>query len=316
MSTPILKPRFNDTVLEAADVQARYFEYTSSANPQGSGLIGGVPFHSFPAALYAAGPTRAIALDLSKDLASDYPATAPALLASFLRVLAGEQLDLDGRVSSQVFYVISGSGQLKQDGVTLDYAEGDFLALPVGNNTHLLAQTTSTLYHVNDSPLLNYLGVQAGQPRFAATRYPAEQARKELAKVAAEGNAAKRSRISILLGNSNFPQTRTVTHVLWAMFGIVPAGAVQKAHRHQSVALDFVANCPAGCYSLVGTTLDDEGQILHPTRVDWEPGMAFVTPPGYWHAHYNTSDQAAHIIPIQDAGLLTYLRALDIRFTH
>lgn len=316
MSTPMLKPRVNDSLPQAADAQARYFEYTSSANPQGAGLIGGVPFHRFPAALYAAGPTRAIALDLSKELACDYPATAPALLASFLRVVAGEQLDLDGHISSQVFYVISGSGELHQDGVTLAYAEGDFLALPVGNTTCVVAETTSTLYHVNDSPLLNYLGVRAGQPRFAATRYPAEQARKELALVAAEGNAAKRSRISILLGNSNFPQTRTVTHVLWAMFGIVPAGAEQKAHRHQSVALDFVADCPAGCYSLVGTSLDDEGQILHPTRVDWEPGMAFVTPPGYWHAHYNTSDQPAHIIPIQDAGLLTYLRALDIRFTH
>lgn len=316
MSSPMLKPRHDDLLPKAEDVEARYFEYASSANPQGSGLIGGVPFHTFPATLYATGPTRAIALNLSKDLACEYPATAPSLLASFLRVVAGEQLALDGQISSQVFYVISGNGQLQQDGMTLAFAKGDFLALPVGNDTRVIAETTSTLYHVNDAPLLNYLGVRAGEPRFAATRYPAAQAKKELALVAAEGNAAKRSRISILLGNSNFPQTRTVTHVLWAMFGIVPAGAEQKAHRHQSVALDFVSDCPAGCYSLVGTTLDDDGQILHPTRVDWEPGMAFVTPPGYWHAHYNTSDQPAHIIPIQDAGLLTYLRALDIRFTH
>jgi hypothetical protein len=33
-----------------------------------------------------------------------------------------------------------------------------------------------------------------------------------------------------------------------------------------------------------------------------------------WHAHYNESDQDAWIIPIQDAGLQTYLRSLDIRF--
>ena len=50
------------------------------------------------------------------------------------------------------------------------------------------------------------------------------------------------------------------------------------------------------------------------TRVDWEPGMAFVTPPGYWHAHFNESKADAYLIPIQDAGLQTYLRALDIRF--
>jgi len=48
--------------------------------------------------------------------------------------------------------------------------------------------------------------------------------------------------------------------------------------------------------------------------VDWAPGAAFTTPPGMWHAHYNESDQDAWIIPVQDAGLQTYLRSLDIRF--
>jgi gentisate 1,2-dioxygenase len=51
-------------------------------------------------------------------------------------------------------------------------------------------------------------------------------------------------------------------------------------------------------------------------RVDWEPGMVFVTPPGYWHAHYNESGENGYVIPIQDAGLQTYLRSLDIRFAH
>jgi len=49
--------------------------------------------------------------------------------------------------------------------------------------------------------------------------------------------------------------------------------------------------------------------------VDWEAGGAFVTPPGMWHAHYNDSGAPAHLIPVQDAGLQTYLRSLDIRFT-
>ena len=48
--------------------------------------------------------------------------------------------------------------------------------------------------------------------------------------------------------------------------------------------------------------------------MDWEPHGAFVTPPGMWHAHHNESGERAWIIPIQDAGLHTYLRSLDIRF--
>jgi hypothetical protein len=33
------------------------------------------------------------------------------------------------------------------------------------------------------------------------------------------------------------------------------------------------------------------------------------------HAHYNETETPAHLIPIQDAGLTTYLRSLDIKFT-
>jgi hypothetical protein len=39
-----------------------------------------------------------------------------------------------------------------------------------------------------------------------------------------------------------------------------------------------------------------------------------VTPPGLWHSHHNESGRSAHLVPIQDAGLHTYLRSLDIRF--
>jgi hypothetical protein len=34
-----------------------------------------------------------------------------------------------------------------------------------------------------------------------------------------------------------------------------------------------------------------------------------------WHVHYNDSGAPAHLIPVQDAGLQTYLRSPDIRFT-
>jgi hypothetical protein len=64
----------------------------------------------------------------------------------------------------------------------------------------------------------------------------------------------------------------------------------------------------------VGKELDAKGQIIDPVRVDWKPASVFVTPPGEWHAHYNESGVEAYLLPIQDAGLQTYLRSLDIRF--
>jgi gentisate 1,2-dioxygenase len=98
------------------------------------------------------------------------------------------------------------------------------------------------------------------------------------------------------------------------MFGMVPSGATQAPHRHQSVALDLIIDCDPGCYTLVGTELAADGTIRDPKRIDWQSGGAFITPPGHWHAHVNESGRTAYLLPIQDAGLKTYLRSLDIRF--
>jgi gentisate 1,2-dioxygenase len=81
------------------------------------------------------------------------------------------------------------------------------------------------------------------------------------------------------------------------------------------VALDLILDCDPGCYTLVGTELAADGTIRNPQRIDWEAGGAFITPPGHWHAHGNESGRIARLLPIQDAGLHTYLRSLDIRFS-
>jgi gentisate 1,2-dioxygenase len=295
--------------------QARYFEYTSAVNPLESRLISRVPPRAFPPSLYADGGTRIVPLDLSAELGCPGPATGPGLCANFLRIHSGEALELSPTATSQVFYVMDGSGQVSQGETRFAFEPGDFFALPGGSVAVLSADRLATLYYVHDAPLLTYLGVTGVEARFSPTLYPAARARAELRRVAEDMNAARRNRISILLGNSNFPQTRTITHALWTMSGVVLPHSFQKPHRHQSIALDFIANCEPGCYTLVGTRLDDAGHIVNPTRVDWTPGMAFVTPPGLWHAHFNESSENAYVIPVQDAGLQSYLRTLDIRFT-
>ena len=300
---------------ETLTENAEYFEYTKAADPIGSGVISLVPYHSFFPELYAEGESRVIPLDLSQELASAVPATGPGLLANFVKVNAKDSIKLAPLATSQIFYAIKGTGTVTQGRYNVPFTQGAFFALPGGEELTIEADSDTALYYVNDAPLLNYLGATSVSPRFTPTLYPAETADAELMKAANEKDAANRNRISILLANSNFPKTRTVTHVLWAMYGLLPAGAVQKAHRHQSIALDFIVDAPEGCYTLVGKHVDENGQIIDPVRVDWVSGMAFVTPPGYWHAHFNESDTPARLLPIQDAGLQTWLRALDIRFT-
>jgi gentisate 1,2-dioxygenase len=196
----------------------------------------------------------------------------------------------------------------------LAWGSGDLIVLPAGEIPLLDADSTSVLYWVHDGPLLQYLGVQPTTARFTACHYPAAMLRANLDQLLADPSAARSNRLSILLANADLPASRTVTHTLWAMLGVVPGGVIQPPHRHQSVALDLILDCPPGCYTLVGTDLDSDGRIRNPDRIDWQPGGAFITPPGHWHAHVNPSQQAAHLLPIQDAGLHTYLRSLDIRF--
>lgn len=186
--------------------------------------------------------------------------------------------------------------------------------LPAGEQPQLEADSTAVLYWVHDGPLLDYLGVQPNRARFEATHYGAEWLQAELSTLAARPGSSNSNRLSLLLANRDLPQTRTVTHVLWAMFGMVPPGTVQAPHRHQSVALDLIVDCAPGVYTLVGTELNDDGTIRNPRRLDWQAGGAFITPPGHWHSHVNESGTTAWLLPIQDAGLHTHLRSLDIRF--
>ena len=316
-----LQPRNGEPASPAADTsKALLFDYRQAANPVRPGLTEPIPYRAWSAELHATGPSAIVPLDLSCELGISGPATSPGLAAHFIRIVAGEGIRAAAQTTSSLFFVLSGSGRCRQradDSVqegTINWQSGDLFVLPAGGTPLLEADSTSVLYWVHDAPLLTYLGVVPASPRFEATHYSGAWLRQELQSLAEQPGSARSNRLSLLLANRDLPDTRTVTHVLWAMFGMVPAGATQAAHRHQSVALDLIVECQPGCYTLVGTELNADGSIHNPRRIDWQAGGAFITPPGHWHAHVNESGSTAWLLPIQDAGLQTYLRSLDIRF--
>jgi gentisate 1,2-dioxygenase len=296
---------------------ARYFEYSKAANPIGSGHAPMVPIVRFGPEIYMDQPTGVVPLDLSKELGiTTGAATSPALSANFLRIRAGEQIDTSPNATSQLYYVLYGRGFAAVNGQLVKWEKGDFLTLPAGARAVFYADAEAAMYWVHDAPLLRYLGAEAREPKFRATKFRRSDAVAKLEEIAARPGANEKSRVSVLLANDNQERTLTITHVLWAMFGVLPAGQEQRPHRHQSVALDLILDAPpSGCYTLLGTRLNDRGEIADPIRVDWQAGGAFTTPPGMWHAHFNETDEPAHLIPVQDAGLQTYLRSLDIKFT-
>ncbi|HEY4376710.1 MAG TPA: hypothetical protein VGM93_06110, partial [Acidimicrobiales bacterium] len=241
---------------------ARLHEYSRAANPIGAGITPAIPLRSFPASLHRSVATTAIVpLDVSAELDVAGPATSPALCASFVRLVPGQPLGTAPVATSELFYVLAGSGRTVTGDTAIPWARGDVFVLPAGRPAHHEADDDATLYRVTDEPLLRHLGVVPHEPRFPPTHFAAAWLDAELALVEAAPHAEDRNRISILMATAEQTRTLTITHVLWAMYGVVPAGAVQKPHRHQSVALDLIVTAPPGCYTEVGRTLDADGEI-------------------------------------------------------
>jgi gentisate 1,2-dioxygenase len=175
----------------------------------------------------------------------------------------------------------------------------------------------TSIFYVNDSPLVNYLGAKAdeGKKRFQHCHYTKEFLMNNLEELSDKNNNRK----GILLGNEDTEKigTKTITHSLWALYNELPPKTTQKPHKHNSVALDLCVKCDdsENVYTLIGEKLDETGNIINPQKIYWKTGGMFITPPGLWHSHNNDGETNAYVLPIQDAGLLLYQRILGIMLT-
>lgn len=300
---------------DSSQKDALFYDYSSAANPIVQKTISPVPYRSFSPSFFESGPSGVLSLDVSALLGCDGPATSPALCANFVRITRG-RLETSAAATSHLFYIHRGAGHTDACGETISWEVGDVVVLPAHDRAVHFCDGEAAIYWVHDAPLLRYLGVSATSPRFSPTIYKRARIEAKLSDVVHDKRKAAANRISVLLANATFPQTRTVSQTLWAMYGLLPEGKSQLPHRHESVAVDFVADCKPGVYTLIGQELDESGWIKNPHREDWAPGASFITPPGYWHSHHNESGADAHVLPIQDAGLQEYLRTLEIKFSH
>lgn len=293
------------------------YEYTSAANPS---MIP-VPYLVHDASLHESGPTRVIPFDLKDYFNIDYPATSPNLMASFIRICDGESIEVQASATSQAFYIIRGSGKSTCEDVEvgdITWGEGDLFVIPACDNSIKHSASADTaIYWITDEPLLKYLGAIPAEKKFHVTLFRKERMLAEVERIKHQPGAEHRNRMGILLGNKmTEDNTKTLTHVLWSLLNMLPAGDDQRPHRHNSVALDLCVSAAAeGVYTLMGPELDEHGWVKNPIRADWKAGAVFVTPPGWWHSHHNKSSEPAWVLPMQDAGLYTQMRTLDIQFS-
>ncbi|HCS12695.1 MAG: hypothetical protein COS82_05815 [Zetaproteobacteria bacterium CG06_land_8_20_14_3_00_59_53] len=292
------------------ETQVVSWEYSSAATPD----LNDVPIQPFPASLHEQGDTRVIALDLSTELDTPYPATAPNLLANYIRICTGEKIATCVAATSEVYFVLRGAGRTETAEGTIRWKQGDAFTLPCNQGMTHYADEDAALYWSHDAPLLQYMGVAPTTPIFKPAFYSREYMVSEVEKLREIALREKRNRIGIILGNTASAKTKTMTHTMWSLFNLLPAGEVQKPHRHQSVALDLAVFSGPDTYTMIGKKVDEQGNIIDPVKAMWATNTVFVTPPGWWHSHHNHSDQDAFVFPVQDAGLHTYMRTLDIQF--
>jgi gentisate 1,2-dioxygenase len=296
---------------------SRIYEYTSAANP----VIPEIPIMYHDSILHEEGDSRIIYFDLSKYIETSYAATSPNLLAAFIRICKDENIKTFANATSQIFYIINGNGKTIVDNNTIEWNKGDLFVTPYSVNEIIhYANIDSAIYWISDEPLLNYLNVIPKSPKFNITFFSNNKMLNEIEIIRSKFEYKHLNRLGILLGNKiTEKSTKTITHTMWSLLNVLPSNEYQTPHKHNSVALDLCiySNKEENnkVYTLMGKKIDCNGNIIDPLKCYWKTGTVFVTPPGWWHSHHNESKEDAYVLPIQDAGLYTYQRTLDIQFT-
>ena len=247
----------------------------------------------------------------------------PNLEAYYIVFGENDSINQDSKnASSHVFYVLKGSGRTMFDEQEIRWKKGDVFTFPYGEDgfKHYPYNVETILFYVNDSPLLNYLHCIPNKPRFEHTFYSDEEIKKNIDKYNNEEGAENRNRNGVLLSNNQFESEtlNTLTHSLWSLMNYIAPNTKQKPHKHNSFAIDLCSELNEESenkvYTLMSKTINENSELVNPIKVFWKKDCTFTTPPGWWHSHHNESDHAAWVFPIQDAGLHTYMRTLDIQF--
>ena len=246
----------------------------------------------------------------------------PNLLIKYLHISGQMKFNQDLRnATSHVFYVLKGEGKTFFMDGTITWKEGDVFTFPYCS-IHAIHRPSidCILFYANDSPLLEFLHVEPNKPRFSSTHYKSEVMMKQIEDFNQEMGAETRNRNGILLSNERMVEEKlnTLTHTMWSLLNLILPNTLQKPHKHNSIAVDLCIYAndeeEGKVYTLMGKEIDEKGNIINPVKMIWKSGCTFTTPPGWWHSHHNESSKIAWVFPVQDAGLHTYLRTLDIQF--
>jgi gentisate 1,2-dioxygenase len=258
-------------------------------------------------------PTRFVLLDLSASLGTGHAATTPFMLARYARIRRGERLACTLAASGEIWAVLRGRGTLARDGGTLDWAEGDMLALPGGVASTWTAEDDAVLWLATDEPALAFLGVRpeaAERAPIEATHYRAADIARELRTLYDRPMTPDTPGRALFMASARTERLGTCLPAMTLTLNAVRPGEAQRPHRHNAAAL-VLALREARCASTIaGTTFP------------WTQHVTLLTPAGAAHDHRNASkpdgvvcdEDIALSLIVQDGGLHYYGRTMGFSF--
>lgn len=285
--------------------RARYFNPTEAF----SQVLSAVPSIAFTnerdRAFDAATPTSLIDMDLSATLNTSYPATTPLVMSRYLRIRAGEHLQIDVRASMQLLVICVGTGYTRINGETVNWGPGDVLMLPGGTLTEHGASDAAVAWLLTDEPALNYLQldpVTLQRSAIQPVHYAAAEMQQQLEAIYAHPDVHKFPGFGLMLSHAGTENIRMIHPAMTMALNTLPAGEKQRAHTHNAMAL----------------TLCLEGEGVHSVvdgeRKDWSQFAVMVTPPGAAHYHNNEGSKRMESMVLQDGGLYSYARTPGFAF--
>jgi gentisate 1,2-dioxygenase len=290
----------------AAQARGRFFNTGNAFDVK----LPAVPDHIFTQepvrALDPATPTGLIPCDLSAVLDCPFPATTPLVLIRYARIRDGEVLRTDFNASGIILYVISGAGSTVCDSERIEWGAGDILVLPGGEpHEHAAAGTDAVLWIVTNEPQLAFENLRAPAPGQAPTEvvhYRADEIFRQIALLYEIGRSEQIAGSALVFSAERQEATRNILPTLTLAMNSLPAGAVQRPHRHNAVAVSLVIR-GAGCFS-----------VMDGRRKDWAPWATTITPPVSVHSHHNEGNEQALFLIVQDGGIFYHARAMGFEF--
>ena len=257
-------------------------------------------------ALDPATPTGLIPCDISDQLGCAFPATSPLVLARYARIRAGETLPTDFAASGVIAYVIAGNGQTICGNETIAWGKGDLMVLPGGiPQTHRAGDADAVLWIVTNEPQLAFENLRPpakGEAPTDVVHYTGAEIRRQIDMLYDVGRNEEIAGSALIFSAERQEATRNILPTLTAAMNSLPAGAVQRPHRHNAIAVSLVIE-GEDCFSLI------DGQ-----RKDWSPFATTITPPVSVHSHHNGGGKQALFLIIQDGGIYYHARAMGFEF--